>query len=115
MGVFQSLELQQQKVSDLMEMCLQKDDIINKLQAAMDATVEEATRDVYKRLIGTSSCVFFPSSSTQSLNCCSSQRALVESSRSELLQLQEKCCCLSKSNDEEEEPAKKRGERMDWC
>ncbi|XP_075891258.1 kinesin-like protein KIF20B isoform X2 [Nelusetta ayraudi] len=77
----QSLELQQQKVSDLLEMCLQKDDIINKLQAAMDATVEEATRD----------------------------RALVESSRSELLQLQEKCCCLSKSNDEEEEePAKKR-------
>lgn len=64
MGVFQSLELQQQKVSDLMEMCLQKDDIINKLQAAMDATVEEATRDVYKHLIDTSACVFFPSSST---------------------------------------------------
>lgn len=59
MGVFQSLELQQQKVSDLMEMCLQKDDIINKLQTAMDATVEEATRDVYKRLIDTSTCVFF--------------------------------------------------------
>lgn len=59
MGVFQSLELQQQKVSDLMEMCLQKDDIINKLQAAMDATVEEATRDVYKRLVDTSTCVFF--------------------------------------------------------
>lgn len=60
MGVFQSLELQQQKVSDLMEMCVQKDDIINKLEAAMDATVEEATRNVYKRLIGTSTCVFFP-------------------------------------------------------
>lgn len=29
-----------------MEMCLQKDDIISKLQATMDATVEDATRDV---------------------------------------------------------------------
>lgn len=44
--LFQSLELQQQKASDLMEMCLQKDDIISKLQAAMDATVDDATRDV---------------------------------------------------------------------
>lgn len=48
-GVFQSLELQQQKVSDLLEMCLQKDDIIAKLEAAMDATVEDATRNVYRR------------------------------------------------------------------
>lgn len=29
-----------------MEMCLQKDDIISKLQTTMDATVEDATRDV---------------------------------------------------------------------
>lgn len=27
-------------------MCQQKDDMINKLQAAMDSTVEDATRDV---------------------------------------------------------------------
>lgn len=44
--VFQSLVIQQQKVSDLMEMCLQKDEIISKLQATMDATVEDANRDV---------------------------------------------------------------------
>lgn len=29
-----------------MEICQQKDDMINKLQAAMDSTVEDATRDV---------------------------------------------------------------------
>lgn len=44
--VFQSLEQQRQKLSELMEICQQKDDVINKLQAAMDNTVENATRDV---------------------------------------------------------------------
>lgn len=39
-----------------MEMCLQKDDIISKLQAAMDATADDATRDVKPVFfIGTSS------------------------------------------------------------
>lgn len=42
--VFQMLE--QQKLAELVEVCQQKDDIINKLQAAMDATKEDATRDV---------------------------------------------------------------------
>lgn len=38
--------LEQQKLAELVEVCQQKDDIINKLQAAMDATMEDATRDV---------------------------------------------------------------------
>lgn len=42
----QSAEQQQQKISELMEMCRQKDDVIDKLQAAMDGTVANATRDV---------------------------------------------------------------------
>lgn len=49
--VFQSLEQQQQKLSALMEICQQKDNIINKLQAAMDVTVENATRDVNTLLL----------------------------------------------------------------
>ncbi|XP_049916428.1 kinesin-like protein KIF20A isoform X1 [Epinephelus moara] len=92
----ESLEQQQHKLSELMEICQQKDDIINKLQAAMDATVENATRD----------------------------RELVESIRSELLELQQTCSCLRRTggaeesrkrqrealeDEEEREPAKKRG------
>ncbi|XP_049418949.1 kinesin-like protein KIF20B [Epinephelus fuscoguttatus] len=87
---------QQHKLLELMEICQQKDDIINKLQAAMDATVENATRD----------------------------RELVESIRSELLELQQTCSCLRRTggaeesrkrqrealeDEEEREPAKKRG------
>nr|XP_033472702.1 dynein regulatory complex protein 9-like [Epinephelus lanceolatus] len=92
----ESLEQQQHKLSELMEICQQKDDIINKLQAAMDATVGNATRD----------------------------RELVESIRSELLELQQTCSCLRRTggaeesrkrqrealeDEEEREPAKKRG------
>lgn len=43
-----------------MEICQQKDDIINKLQAAMDVTVENATRDVNAH--------FYFASSSQSLS-----------------------------------------------
>lgn len=43
--------MEQQNLSELMEMCRQKDDIINKLQAAMDATVEDATRDVNTHIL----------------------------------------------------------------
>ncbi|XP_044034097.1 kinesin-like protein KIF20B isoform X3 [Siniperca chuatsi] len=75
----ESLEQQQQKLSELMEMCQQKDDIINNLQAAMDGTVENATRD----------------------------RALVESIRSELLELQQTCRCLRRTGGEEEEEKEK--------
>ncbi len=53
--VFQTLDRQQQKLSELMEICQQKDDIINKLQAAMDGTVENATRDVNAHFYFTSS------------------------------------------------------------
>lgn len=49
--VVQSLEQQQQKLSELMEMCRQKDDVIHRLQAAMDSTVEDATRDVNTHFI----------------------------------------------------------------
>ncbi|XP_060951485.1 kinesin-like protein KIF20B [Limanda limanda] len=41
----ESLEQQRQKLSELMDMCGQKDTVINRVQAAMDKTVEDATRD----------------------------------------------------------------------
>ncbi|XP_008313185.1 kinesin-like protein KIF20A isoform X2 [Cynoglossus semilaevis] len=59
------LQQQRQKLMELKEMCLQKDDIITRLQAAMDQTLEDTTRD----------------------------RALVETLRSELLDLKQNCCC----------------------
>lgn len=46
LNVLQSLKQQQLKFSELMEICQQKEDVINKLQAALDDTVESATRDV---------------------------------------------------------------------
>ncbi|XP_034535111.1 kinesin-like protein KIF20A [Notolabrus celidotus] len=73
----QSLEQQKQKLSGLMEICQQKDDIINKLQAAMDDAAESATRD----------------------------RALVESIKSELLELQKR---RSAGEEREEEEKRKR-------
>ncbi|XP_076616249.1 uncharacterized protein kif20bb isoform X2 [Chaetodon auriga] len=79
----ETLQQQQQKLSELTEICQQKDDIINKLQAAMDVTVENATRD----------------------------RTLVESIRSELLQLQTSCRCVRRTGGEEgkeEEESRKR-------
>nr|XP_046232599.1 kinesin-like protein KIF20A isoform X2 [Scatophagus argus] len=79
----QNLEQQQQKLAELMEMCRQKDSIIDKLQAALDATVEDATRD----------------------------RALVESIKSELLQLQQTCSCLKKTGGEEEEEESRKRHR----
>ncbi|XP_023262141.1 kinesin-like protein KIF20B [Seriola lalandi dorsalis] len=45
----ESLERQRHKCSELMEMCRQKDDVINRLQAAMDSAVENATRDELRR------------------------------------------------------------------
>ncbi|XP_037610900.1 kinesin-like protein KIF20A isoform X1 [Sebastes umbrosus] len=75
-----SLEQQQHKLSELAKICQQKDDIINKLQTAMDATVENATRD----------------------------RDLVESIRSELLELQQTCSCLRRTGGEEVEESRKR-------
>uniref|UniRef100_A0A3Q3JLE0 Kinesin motor domain-containing protein n=1 Tax=Monopterus albus TaxID=43700 RepID=A0A3Q3JLE0_MONAL len=70
----ESLELQRQKLSELTQMCQQKDDVISKLQATMDSTVDNATQD----------------------------KALVESIRSELLALQQTCCCQRRSGGEEE-------------
>ncbi|XP_031168056.1 kinesin-like protein KIF20A [Sander lucioperca] len=88
----ESLEQQQQKLSELMDICRQKDDVINQLQAAMDATLENATRD----------------------------RSLVESIRSELLELQQRADrdgdvggkrrreAPDQEDEEERGPAKKR-------
>ncbi|XP_070708234.1 kinesin-like protein KIF20A isoform X2 [Pempheris klunzingeri] len=78
------VEILKNLVNKTAEKDQQKDDIINKLQATVDAATENATRD----------------------------RALVESIRSELLQLQQTCRCVRKTGGEEEEerggPAKKR-------
>ncbi|XP_022599000.1 kinesin-like protein KIF20A [Seriola dumerili] len=76
----ESLEQQRHKCSELMEMCRQKDDVINRLQAAMDGAVENATRD----------------------------RALVESIRVELLELQQTCRCVRRAGGEQEEESRKR-------
>ncbi|KAF3703990.1 Kinesin-like protein KIF20B [Channa argus] len=75
----ETLEQQRQKLSELIEICQQKDQMINKLQATMDSTVEDATRD----------------------------RALVESIKSELQKLQQSCHCLKKSGEEEEQSRKR--------
>ncbi|KAL3968227.1 pre-rRNA-processing protein IPI3 [Sarotherodon galilaeus] len=69
------LEQQQQEVSKLMELCRQKDGALSRLQAAMDDAVEDATRD----------------------------RQLVESIRSQLLELQQTCRCTRRRGQEEEE------------
>ncbi|KAI3365136.1 hypothetical protein L3Q82_010104 [Scortum barcoo] len=79
----ESLDQQRQKLSELMEICQQKDNIINKLQAAMDVTVENATRD----------------------------RTLVESIRSELLELQQNCSCLRRAGRHEEEKEMRKRQR----
>ncbi|XP_062331297.1 kinesin-like protein KIF20B isoform X3 [Osmerus eperlanus] len=67
----QSVERQMGKVQELMEICLQKDEMISKLQTAMGLTVEEATRD----------------------------RELVESIRLEILELRKTCNCVRRDHD----------------
>lgn len=94
-----------------MEMCLQKDNIISKLQAAMDAIVDDATRDVnpvfYWRLLVGGRSKFF-----HSVPCLMfSQRALVESTSNPEEDGRTLKRGAAKDN-EDEEPAKKRGERM---
>ncbi|XP_051275749.1 kinesin-like protein KIF20B isoform X2 [Dicentrarchus labrax] len=84
----ESAEQQQQKISELMEMCRQKDDAIDKLQAAVEGTVENAARD----------------------------RALVESIRAELLQLQQTCRCVRRTGGgggEQEESRKRQRESLE--
>ncbi|XP_026033542.1 kinesin-like protein KIF20A isoform X3 [Astatotilapia calliptera] len=67
------LEQQQQEVSKLMELCRQKDGALSRLRAAMDHAVEDATRD----------------------------KQLVESIRSQLLELQQTCGCTRRGQEEE--------------
>ncbi|XP_014185132.1 kinesin-like protein KIF20B isoform X2 [Haplochromis burtoni] len=67
------LEQQQQEVSKLMELCRQKDGALSRLRAAMDDAVEDATRD----------------------------KQLVESIRSQLLELQQTCGCTRRGQEEE--------------
>ncbi|XP_014263803.3 kinesin-like protein KIF20B isoform X3 [Maylandia zebra] len=67
------LEQQQQEVSKLMELCRQKDGALSRLRAAMDHAVEDATRD----------------------------KQLVESIRSQLLELQQTCSCTRRGQEEE--------------
>ncbi|TKS89300.1 Kinesin-like protein KIF20B [Collichthys lucidus] len=76
----ESSEQQQQKLTELMEICQQKDDVIDKLQAAVEDAVESATRD----------------------------KTLVESIRSELLHLQQTCRCVRRTGGEEVEESRKR-------
>ncbi|TMS01444.1 Kinesin-like protein KIF20B [Larimichthys crocea] len=76
----ESSEQQQQKLTELMEICQQKDDVIDKLQAAVEDAVESATRD----------------------------KTLGESIRSELLHLQQTCRCVRRAGGEEVEESRKR-------
>ncbi|XP_078147033.1 uncharacterized protein LOC139918632 [Centroberyx gerrardi] len=70
----ESLEQQRQQLSDQLGVCQQKDDIISKLQGAMDRAVEDTSRD----------------------------RVLVESIRKELMELQQNCRCLKTGGEKEE-------------
>ncbi|XP_031600864.1 kinesin-like protein KIF20A isoform X3 [Oreochromis aureus] len=79
------LEQQQQEVSELMELCRQKDGALSRLQAAMDDAVEDATRD----------------------------RQLIESIRSQLLELQQTCHCTRRRGREEEEEEGSRKRQRD--
>ncbi|CAI5657899.1 unnamed protein product [Oreochromis niloticus] len=79
------LEQQQQEVSELMELCRQKDGALSRLQAAMDDAVEDATRD----------------------------RQLIESIRSQLLELQQTCRCTRRRGREEEEEEGSRKRQRD--
>ncbi|XP_055005962.1 kinesin-like protein KIF20A isoform X3 [Boleophthalmus pectinirostris] len=63
------------QVSELAELCRQKDDVINKLTCTLDQTVEDATRE----------------------------RSVVESVRAELMKLQQNCSCLRRQGDETRE------------
>ncbi|KAF7649825.1 hypothetical protein LDENG_00135440 [Lucifuga dentata] len=78
--VKQNLQQQKREFSELMLICQQKDDVINKLQAAMDGAAEDATRD----------------------------RNQLESIRTELLQLQLNCCCMKTGSEEEERRRRQR-------
>lgn len=81
------LEQQQQEVSELMELCRQKDGALSRLQAAMDDAVEDATRD----------------------------RQLIESIRSQLLELQQTCRCTRRRGREEEEEEEGSRKRQRDC
>ncbi|KAM9837489.1 kinesin-like protein KIF20B [Aulostomus maculatus] len=76
----ENLKQQREKLSELLEICQQKDDVINRLQVALDGSVKTATRE----------------------------RELVKSTRAELLHLQHSCCCLEKTQEEEEEKKRQR-------
>ncbi|XP_055085641.1 kinesin-like protein KIF20B isoform X2 [Periophthalmus magnuspinnatus] len=77
----QSVEEHVQQLSELTELCQQKDDIINKLTSTLDQTVEDATRE----------------------------RSVVESVRTELMQLQQNCSCQRRRGVEEGEEMKEQG------
>ncbi|XP_029383575.1 kinesin-like protein KIF20A [Echeneis naucrates] len=83
--LLESLEQQRQKSSELMDVCQQKDDDINKLQAAMDTAMENATKD----------------------------RAVVDSIKLELMELQRTCCCLRGVGGEVEEKRKRPRENVE--
>ncbi|XP_056153587.1 kinesin-like protein KIF20B [Lampris incognitus] len=70
-----NLEQQQQKFSELMEICQEKDDAINKLQSAMNSTAENTTKD----------------------------RVLMESIRQELLEHQQNCHCQRRGEEKEKD------------
>ncbi|XP_018616373.2 kinesin-like protein KIF20B [Scleropages formosus] len=75
-----NLESKTQKFQELMEMCQEKDDMISKLQLAMDMQVESATSD----------------------------RHLVESIKEEILQLKQNCRCLKQDRESTHSEARKR-------
>uniref|UniRef100_A0A8C9RS43 Kinesin family member 20Bb n=1 Tax=Scleropages formosus TaxID=113540 RepID=A0A8C9RS43_SCLFO len=78
-----NLESKTQKFQELMEMCQEKDDMISKLQLAMDMQVESATSD----------------------------RHLVESIKEEILQLKQNCRCLKQDRESTHSEARKHFEQ----
>ncbi|MFT7807231.1 kinesin-like protein KIF20B [Arapaima gigas] len=75
-----NLQSKTQKFQELMEICLEKDDMISKLQTALDVQVETATND----------------------------RHLVESIKEEILQLKQNCKCLNQCGESTHKEGRKR-------
>ncbi|CAB1311911.1 unnamed protein product [Coregonus sp. 'balchen'] len=81
----ENLESQTQKFEALMEICHEKDDVITKLQEAMDQNSEASTRD----------------------------RALVDSIKEEILSLKQNCKCMSRDSPSSEEGRKRHADVLE--
>lgn len=118
-GFMQNLESQTRTFEALMEICHEKDDVITKLQEAIDQNSEAATRDVSKLLTWTNDFILtlmviwgcFVICESQNIymlicipfHCFCPQTALVDSIKEEILSLKRNCNCMSRDGSSAEE------------